>query len=214
MKVVYGGSKSIDLRNAGRRHERMNRLTGVDGRYCNNCGNPILQLLDHHGNVKGRQGNEYCSGRCKATKMSSSYTKKCIVCGKWIPRGGRPWCGEYCGAKITAIKLKRASDPDSRRFLSGAQRTRLAGGVVEDFDSQEIYERDNWICHLCGEKIDPSLRMPDRMSRTLDHLIPISKGGNHTKDNVSAAHWLCNVRRGVKELDEYAAQAMATSSAG
>lgn len=168
-------------------------------RHCNNCGKPILQLLDHHGNVMGHQSNEYCSGRCKATNRPSLYAKKCTVCGKWIPKEGLPWCDEYCGVlskdDIPAVSY-------SSHFLSGAERTRLAGGVVEDFKPQEIYERDNWICHLCGEKIDPSLRIPDGMSRTLDHLNPISKGGNHTKDNVSAAHWLCNVRRGVKELDE------------
>jgi 5-methylcytosine-specific restriction endonuclease McrA len=37
------------------------------------------------------------------------------------------------------------------------------------------------------------------MGFTVDHVIPVSKGGSDTFDNVRAAHNSCNRRRGVKD---------------
>jgi 5-methylcytosine-specific restriction endonuclease McrA len=34
------------------------------------------------------------------------------------------------------------------------------------------------------------------MSATLDHVVPISVGGEHTRENVRCAHLRCNARRG------------------
>lgn len=31
------------------------------------------------------------------------------------------------------------------------------------------------------------------MAATVDHVIPISKGGTHTWDNVKPAHYKCNI---------------------
>jgi HNH endonuclease len=62
-----------------------------------------------------------------------------------------------------------------------------------------VLERDSWRCHICNGEIDRSLTHgPDRAS--LDHVMPIAKGGSHTYDNVKASHWRCNHRKGVKPL--------------
>jgi HNH endonuclease len=37
---------------------------------------------------------------------------------------------------------------------------------------------------------------PDPLSKSLDHLIPLSRGGTHEPANVSLAHLRCNVSRG------------------
>lgn len=36
------------------------------------------------------------------------------------------------------------------------------------------------------------------MGASLDHIIPLSRGGHHTADNVQAAHLACNHRKGAK----------------
>lgn len=59
-----------------------------------------------------------------------------------------------------------------------------------------VFERDEWICNICKELIDRRLRGNSWMRATLDHIIPLSKGGAHTYDNVAAAHWLCNMKKG------------------
>ena len=34
------------------------------------------------------------------------------------------------------------------------------------------------------------------MSATLDHVIPLAKGGAHARANVRCAHLICNLRKG------------------
>lgn len=34
------------------------------------------------------------------------------------------------------------------------------------------------------------------LAMTLDHIIPLSKGGSHTADNLQCAHFMCNSKKG------------------
>lgn len=49
------------------------------------------------------------------------------------------------------------------------------------------------ICGICGLPVDKSLKFPDPMSPTIDHIIPIKLGG-HPSDisNLQLAHFICN----------------------
>lgn len=68
------------------------------------------------------------------------------------------------------------------------------------FHRRTIYVRDGWICGICAQPVDPNLRYPDLMSASLDHVVPLSKGGAHTKANVRLAHWICDSRRGDRDI--------------
>ena len=59
------------------------------------------------------------------------------------------------------------------------------------------------VCAICGLPIDKSLRFPHPMSATVDHIIPISRGG-HPSDphNLQAAHLICNQTKASKETIE------------
>lgn len=59
----------------------------------------------------------------------------------------------------------------------------------------EIRERDKNCCHLCGDKV-PAKAYPHPLSPSLDHVIPLSKGGIHDPSNVKLAHLRCNVQKG------------------
>lgn len=49
------------------------------------------------------------------------------------------------------------------------------------------------VCAICGLPIDKSLKSPHPMSPSVDHIIPISKGGDATAiDNLQLAHRTCN----------------------
>jgi 5-methylcytosine-specific restriction endonuclease McrA len=68
--------------------------------------------------------------------------------------------------------------------------------TIEDFGYEEIFERDGWRCGICGERIDKTVVHPDRRSASLDHVVPLSKGGEHSRANVQAAHLGCNSTKG------------------
>lgn len=49
------------------------------------------------------------------------------------------------------------------------------------------------VCGICGKPVDKSLRYPDPMSPTVDHIIPVSKYGDPVSlDNLQLAHRYCN----------------------
>ncbi len=62
---------------------------------------------------------------------------------------------------------------------------------------KELFERDKWTCHYCGEKVTNE-------NATLDHLIPQHKGGKHTKENLKTSCLICNSIKSGKTYEEAA----------
>jgi 5-methylcytosine-specific restriction endonuclease McrA len=87
--------------------------------------------------------------------------------------------------------------PGRNRARSQRRRVRIRNGITEKFTDLEIFERDEWICQLCLEPIDPLLKSGPRRVE-LDHIRPIAKGGSHTRANVQATHQWCNRSKGSK----------------
>lgn len=54
-------------------------------------------------------------------------------------------------------------------------------------------------CALCGRPVDFGRKFPDPWSPTLDHIVPISKGGAPASlENLQLAHLQCNRIKGNK----------------
>lgn len=64
---------------------------------------------------------------------------------------------------------------------------------------REAHARQNGVCALCGTGL--SLRAEGDLAATVDHIIPVSKGGTGAASNLRAAHKLCNRLRGNDEGD-------------
>lgn len=59
------------------------------------------------------------------------------------------------------------------------------------------------ICGICGKPVDKSLKSPDPMAPTVDHIIPLSKNGDPTSlENLQLAHRYCNRLKSDKILKE------------
>jgi 5-methylcytosine-specific restriction endonuclease McrA len=93
---------------------------------------------------------------------------------------------------------KAHPDKLAEKWRAHKRRRRAAkfGAESERFADREIFERDDWTCGICRHKIDPSVKYPDPRSASLDHIIPLSLGGPHTRSNVRLACLECNVLRG------------------
>lgn len=63
------------------------------------------------------------------------------------------------------------------------------------FSRRNIYQRDRHTCQYCG-------KIPARDELTIDHVLPRSRGGKTTWENVVLACVRCNTRKGSKLLSE------------
>lgn len=63
------------------------------------------------------------------------------------------------------------------------------GSIDRDINIEKVYKRDKGRCGICNEKCI-------KEEQSLDHIIPLSKNGSHTWDNVQLAHLKCNIRKG------------------
>lgn len=62
---------------------------------------------------------------------------------------------------------------------------------------QAVFERDGWVCVYCGKRT---------RTLTCDHVIPVSRGGSITLDNLVTACLACNVAKATRTPEEWRAQ--------
>jgi len=84
-----------------------------------------------------------------------------------------------------------ADHPEQSRKTKLQRRAREKGATVEVVDLEFIWNRANGICYLCGNPIKPD-------DCHYDHVIPLSKGGSHTTDNLRPTHPRCNLSKGTR----------------
>lgn len=81
-----------------------------------------------------------------------------------------------------------------------ARKKQTAG--IEKIDRNAIIQRDRATCYLCGDILDTATTFPHVKYITLDHVIPLARGGTHTTDNLHVACHSCNSRKGDNLLSE------------
>ena len=81
----------------------------------------------------------------------------------------------------------------SRRHHKLLRRAR--GAFTAPVARRDIFERDKWRCRLCGYKIRRNVGQDHPKAATIDHVVPLARGGRHEPANVQAAHRECNARK-------------------
>ena len=135
----------------------------------------------------------FCGPKCRRQRLNQlgrSYRPprrklcECAGChGQFLARTDKqlfcslPSCRKQC--KADAASRRRAAK-------------RGAGSVR--FTRRSIFERDGWKCWICEKPVDKSGADKD-LRPSLDHVIPLAKGGQHHPDNCRCAHWVCNSKR-------------------
>ena len=77
------------------------------------------------------------------------------------------------------------------RHKDARRRARVVAATVGPVNYERIYERDKGTCWMCGCK-------PEGKHLHFDHVIPISKGGPHTEENLRVACSQCNWKKGAR----------------
>lgn len=59
------------------------------------------------------------------------------------------------------------------------------------------------VCAICGQLVDKSLKFPNPLSPSIDHIIPIAKGGHPADlENLQLTHLKCNQSKATKIVYE------------
>lgn len=168
------------------------------GRRCAQCG----QEFYRPGLAK------FCGDGCRRAKARDDHHTKtnsaakhapvsvvCIECGQLFTysRYSRPrsLCSARCGRRRD-IRLHPAAHAARKARQRAIRRGRLERDSAELIVPWMVYSDDRWICHLCGGKVDKHKAHPHPQAPTLDHVIPLARGGLHVRSNVRTAHFICN----------------------
>lgn len=99
---------------------------------------------------------------------------------------------------LDRFKKHYKNNKESYREKKNKRRVLKRNGKYVYINIYNIYKRDRWKCGICGGKVNKHLKYPHQLSPSLDHIIPLSRGGSHTPENVQLAHLRCNLSKGSK----------------
>ena len=128
--------------------------------------------------------------RKKVNTAKPKDPQPCKCCGSlFIPGKRRSYCSDEC----------------ARRVANNHKDRLLRGQKEKDWDITvpALVHRDHNVCYLCGGYCDSEdYRITDNgyfvagpMYPSVDHVIPVAKGGRHTWKNVKLAHLSCNMKK-------------------
>ena len=143
---------------------------------CKWCGKKFL----------GPKHKKYCSDRCreKATcrRKYNGKTKQgiCKECGKEFINNYGEKRRNFCSSKC------------NKRYSNRIRKDKKRNKFIELVPLPYIIKRDKGICQICGCKVSKEYNQFDMKSPTRDHIIPVSKGGEHSKRNIQLACLKCN----------------------
>jgi 5-methylcytosine-specific restriction endonuclease McrA len=78
----------------------------------------------------------------------------------------------------------------NHRKQEATRRARKKNAFVESVDPRVVLERSSGTCGICGEPIEGDFHV--------DHIVPLSRGGEHSYANTQATHPRCNWDKGDK----------------
>lgn len=106
---------------------------------------------------------------------------------KWVAYGQRRYAekGEHIRR---LVKQWRMNNPHLTAEYGARRRARIASVTVTPVDRHAVIARDHGICYLCGKS-------PKGWWLTLDHVVPLDAGGEHSEANLRVACRACNSRK-------------------
>jgi DNA-directed RNA polymerase subunit RPC12/RpoP len=192
-------------------YEYLSGFTDTNGSVmlkCKKCGKTVkrsMVSIRHYKNVqctecrnktiaeKKRKHEEYLHFM-KRMKRGFHYQqltmRTCKECGSlfFLEHGNAYYCSKQCANK------------SANRNKEMKRRMKISDSLIDgDIGLKRLYDRDNGVCWLCGGKCDPNDYtiidgnfIVGRNYPSIDHVVALANGGEHSWSNVKLAHHICN----------------------
>jgi hypothetical protein len=199
----------IKERNRKHRESNLKEVRALERKYYANNTDKVKKARQEYYKINkeqiGKRQRKYdVENREKVRARQRKYQKEHAVAIKKTKR-------EYNkNNKERVSKLKKQwiiNNPEKFKISSrkGAQKHRALKrkATIEEFSHIEVFERDNYICQLCGCKTSLRYKSQYHPKRTeLDHIIPLSIGGEHSKRNTQCLCHQCNIEKGNRRVGD------------
>ena len=175
----------------------------MEQKRCSNCGElkPLSEFHKHRGRKDGLRSQ--CKTCCLAyaTRYREANREELAA----FHRRYREAHPEKCAASDKRwYEANRERDATKHKRWVKANREKEEGyrqqrrahklvATVEAFDIMKVWERDGYTCVYCGST--------DHLGQ--DHIMPLSRGGAHSPDNLCIACRSCNSSKHDKPLGEW-----------
>lgn len=115
--------------------------------------------------------------------------RECIICGTLfycLDKQNKKTCSLECSKRYGNIRHDKRIPKDQI--------------IDKDINLERLFRRDEGKCWICGGQCDyddksisqSGHEYPGATYPTIDHVVPVSRGGLHSWENVRLAHWKCN----------------------
>lgn len=142
----------------------------------------ILRKLIYPKIKKEKKGKgEKCVTRKPLHQFNCANCHKMVICPA---NGRRTFCSKKCSELVSWRREKHRRRARKR-----------TGNRGSSIDLPTVLVRDQYKCGICYKRIPKQYKYPHPLSPSLDHIIPLSKGGSHSWDNVQASHHQCNQKK-------------------
>ena len=172
-------------------------------RICPDCGVPITVKGIHRCPTCKAKADAAHAERQRRRNQPRPYKPKpktetlCPNCGEPVLTTGKEkYCSKACG-----YEYRDARRPGSfeRGYGTAEDRAAMFGCQSEAGIARlAVLDRDDRTSHICSAAIDPDAERWSEGYGTVDHVVPLCKGGPHVWSNVAASHWGCNRRKASK----------------
>lgn len=126
-------------------------------------------------------------------------SKQCLICkNEFLAiRKKQKHCSRKCYGKY----FYTIRNIEKRRFYSRTREAKEKGanGKYSLLEWKNLKKRYNYRCPAC-DKVEPDIKL------TIDHIVPISKGGSNNIENIQPLCKICNIIKGNRFTKKYAIQ--------
>lgn len=206
----FKGSESpvlIKCRDCGNKFTRSAQIARKDKLLtCDNCKSLLIKQKAQERETQRetqrviKEKEKQQSLLIKQQERDKALIASCQECDNTFKanRLGVKYCSDTCKKK----HINRVKELKRRKMIS------INGDIDNDISLERLAKIEHNVCYICSDKCDTNdytitnegYFVVGASYPSIEHVIPISKGGTHTWDNVRLAHHYCNTIKSNKDI--------------